>query len=252
MNRNQLFLSTIAADAADIARAFDLGLEIAEFCTASNLDGDFPATHQAVREKAAGIRRFTLHAPFSELFPCAIDPKARDLARMRYTQAITAAERYGAEKIVIHSGYLPQLYFDCWFEEQSILFWREFLSELPSKTVVCLENVLEPTPEPLLHVLEAVDDPRLRLCLDIGHAHVYGKEVPLTRWLDRCAPYLSHFHLHNNHGDADRHNSLFDGAIPMTAVLEQAARLAPEATYAIETEQAAASVQWLKENGILA
>jgi len=41
MKKDQLFLSTIAPDAAEEARRHGLGLEIAEYCTAWNMDEQF-------------------------------------------------------------------------------------------------------------------------------------------------------------------------------------------------------------------
>ena len=107
MENHRFYLSTIAADAAGTARQYALGLEIAEYCTACNMDEHFPETDAAVRKKLAGIARVTLHAPFNELFPCAIDPRARVLAADRFREAIALAKGYGAEKIVIHGGYNP-------------------------------------------------------------------------------------------------------------------------------------------------
>ena len=97
MENHRFYLSTIAADAAGTARQYALGLEIAEYCTACNMDEHFPETDAAVREKLAGIARVTLHAPFNELFPCAIDPRARALAADRFREAIALAKGYGAE-----------------------------------------------------------------------------------------------------------------------------------------------------------
>ena len=117
MITNRLYLSTIAADAERQARRLNLGLEIAEYCTAWNMDEKFAETHGIVEQEIDGVSRRLLHAPFSELFPCAVDPKARDLARFRYRQAISLAKRYGAEKVIIHGGYNPRLYFSCWYTE---------------------------------------------------------------------------------------------------------------------------------------
>ena len=111
MITNRLYLSTIAADAERQARCLNLGLEIAEYCTAWNMDERFPQTDSLVREKLNGVDRRIFHAPFNELFPCAIDPRARELAAFRYRQAMVLAESYGAEKIVIHGGYSPRLYY---------------------------------------------------------------------------------------------------------------------------------------------
>ncbi len=71
-------------DGAEVARKYGLGLEITEFCTAWNMDEQFPETDAQVRERLQGIERKVLHAPFNELCPCAIDPKARALAKERY------------------------------------------------------------------------------------------------------------------------------------------------------------------------
>ena len=111
------------------------------------MDGHFPETDAAVREELAGIARATLHAPFNELFPCAIDPRARALAADRFREAIVLAKRYGAEKVVIHGGYNPRIYFPCWYTEQSVIFWREFLNAHPGDYEICLENVMEEEPE---------------------------------------------------------------------------------------------------------
>lgn len=182
MRREQICISTIAADASRTARRYGLGLEIAEYCTASNLDEHAAETAASVGEKLSGIPRCILHAPFNELFPCAIDPKARELARFRYRQAIDLAQAYGAAKVVIHGGYHPRIYYPCWYTEQSILFWRDFLREDPG-VIIVLENVLEEEPGMLPDIVRGVDDPRLRLCLDVGHAHAYSGTPPLE-WLE--------------------------------------------------------------------
>ena len=249
MKVGNLYLSTIAADAGETARAYGLGLEIAEYCTAWNMDREFAQTDAAVREKLSGIQNCVLHAPFNELFPCAIDPKARTLAADRYRQAIELAKGYGATKIIIHGGYNPWIYYPVWYVEQSILFWKEFLQEDPGVQIV-LENVLEETPDMLLNIVKGVDDERLRLCLDIGHVNAYSK-IPVMDWLAAWAPDLSHFHIHNNDGSGDRHNALDDGTIPVKDLLLRAAYLCPDATYTLELMEDASSVRWLKENELL-
>jgi len=77
MKKENIYLSTIAADAAKVAKEYGFGLEIAEYCTAWNLDDKFPETDAMVHEKLTGIRKSVFHGPFNELFPCAIDPRQR-------------------------------------------------------------------------------------------------------------------------------------------------------------------------------
>ena len=141
LKKENIYLSTIASDAVHIAREYGLGLEIAEYCTAWNMDEKFDEVHPKVREEITGIPKRILHAPFNELFPCAIDKKARALAAQRYRQAIELAKAYGATKVVIHGGYNPWIYYPVWYVEESVKFWKEFLQEDPGVQIV-LENVL--------------------------------------------------------------------------------------------------------------
>ena len=104
MDHSKIYISTIASDAVPVAQAHGFGLEIAEYCTAWNMDDAFPETDAQVQKKLEGIEHRILHAPFNELFPCAIDPRARALAKERYKQALSLAKRYGAAKVVIGVG----------------------------------------------------------------------------------------------------------------------------------------------------
>ncbi len=246
MDKAKIYLSTIDPQAQVVAKKYGMGLEIAEYCTAWNMDDKFPETDAQVREKLMSIPKRVLHAPFNELFPCAIDPQARALAAERYKQAIRLAERYGAEKVIIHGGYNPRIYYPVWYVEQSILFWKDFLNDIPDVQVV-LENVLEETPDMLLDIVKGVDDPRLRLCLDVGHVNAYSG-LPVTDWLKAWAPYLSHFHIHNNDGSCDSHSALEYGTIPMKELLLTAHELCPDATFTLEVMEAETSVKWLEEN----
>ena len=249
MKRENIYLSTTASDASEIARKYGLGIEIAEYCTAWNMDDEFAAADAAVREKLESIERRVLHAPFNELFPCAIDRKARALAADRYWQAIKLAKTYGAAKVVIHGGYNPWIYYPVWYVEQSTAFWKEFLKEDPGVEIV-LENVLETEPQWLPDIVKGVDDPRLRLCLDIGHVNAYSR-IPLNDWLEGWAPWLSHFHIHNNDTSWDTHNPLTDGTIPMKELLEKASCLCPDATLTLELLEAKASVEWMQYNHLI-
>ena len=249
MKKETIYLSTISTDAPCVAREHSFGLELAEFCTAWNMDEKFIHVDSVVKKKLEGIPRSLLHAPYNELFPCAIDKKARALAAERYRQATDLATRYGSRKVIIHGGYNPRIYFPVWYVKQSVLFWQDFLRGDPGVEIV-LENVLEDDPRWLLDIVAGVDDPRLRLCLDIGHVNAYSS-VPLTDWLVLWAPYLSHLHIHNNDGSRDAHNALNEGTIPIKELLLQAQHLCPDATYTLELMNDAPSVVWLQENDLI-
>ena len=247
MKKERLFLSTIADDAVQTAREFGLGVELAQFCLAENMDKT-PPDVQACLDAALEVPRRVLHAPFAELCPAAIDPLVREVAKRRFLQAAALAKRYGAEKMVVHSGFIPLVYYPEWFAPQSAAFWREFLNDVDGLTL-CVENVMETSPDALRQVAEQVNDPRLRICFDVGHAFCQSGE--LAPWLDALAPYISHVHLHNNHGTFDEHLGLPDGTLDMAAVIRQLEALAPQATYTLEVRSARASVEWLLKEGLL-
>ena len=248
MRRENIYLSTIASDAPIYGREYGLGLEIAEFCTAWNIDRRFELTDSRVQESMQGISRSILHAPSNELFPCAIDEKARELAAYRYRQAIDLAKRYGSKKVVIHGGYHPWMYYPVWYVGQSVAFWKEFLKEDPGVEIV-LENVLETQPDMILDILEGVDDPRLRMCFDVGHINAYSY-IPIMDWLETCAPWIGHIHVNNNDGRQDLHQGLQDGIIPMKELLQRIESLCQEATITLEMTQTKSSLEWLREKRV--
>lgn len=253
MKCERIFLSTIDDQAHSLARTYGLGLEIAEYCTAWNMDEHLAETDALVKEKINGIPNRILHGPFNELFPCAIDPLARKLAAQRFSQAIVIAEAYGVKKIVLHGGYNPQIYYPIWYTEQSVVFWSEFVQSVPEDMVLCLENVLEEEPMMLLDIVRKVNDPRLQMCIDIGHVNAYSN-ISISEWIHTCATKIAHFHIHNNDGIADTHNGLMDGTLQMSDVLQQINRECLDATWTLECPDAESSVEWLlnlKENTLL-
>lgn len=248
--RQSLYLATIAADAPETTKACGLGLELDEFCTAMNMDTDFDHWDAVVRGHLACADRLIFHGPFSELSPCAIDPLVRAVALRRFGQAANLCRRYGVRRMVVHSGFIPNVYFPEWFVEQGSRFFQEFLQSQPSDFQIMIENVLDPDPSPLLELVERIDDPRAGVCLDVGHAHVVSK-IPVKRWLTTLAPRLVHLHVHDNDGRFDLHQLPGDGAIGFPALWEDILTTASNATITLECRDAAGCVRRLSEHQIL-
>ena len=252
----KFYISTIADDCLEQALRCGAGVEIADFCWAQHID--VGAEDRLARCEAllgavshSDRPRGVFHAPFAELAPCAIDPRARELAKLRYTQSVTLAQRLRLRRLVIHGGFIPEVYYPEYYVEQSVLFWKEFLRDLPADMEIMLENVMEPSPDTLVSIVRGVDDPRLGLCLDVGHANCSVSRVPPEQWLTAEAPYLMHVHIHNNEGDRDLHSPLGKGSIPMESLICEALSLCPGATFTLENMHAAGSVDWLIEKGFL-
>ena len=242
---DRLYVSTVADDDVIVAEKYGIGIEIAEFCTASNMDRDSSTYGIKAVPKIESTSKLIFHAPFNELCPAAIDPMIVDITRRRYEQAFELSLGYGINKIVVHSGYIPLIYHKSWFAERSVEFWREFLSSQPKELEIYLENVMEDEPGLLRSIIEDVGDSRFKLCLDVGHANTLISDTPLTEWVDVCAPYLEHVHLHNNVGQMDLHSPVFDGSIDMYKVLTDIFEKAPDVTFTIESLHAGSSMEWL-------
>ncbi len=244
MDKERLYISTIAADAYFVAQKYGVGIEIADFCTAWNIDEKFAETDSKLRRGLDGVKRRLLHAPFNELFPCAIDKKARELAAFRYNQAIDLAKQYNASKVIIHGGYNPRMYYPEWYVEQSVMFWKDFIKSISGDVHIALENTFEETPEMLLDIVRGVGDSRLGICLDVGHINAYS-DIPVMEWVKKFEGFISHYHIHNNDGAVDTHNALDRGNIPMEELFALTKKISPAASYTIETMNAESSVRWI-------
>lgn len=247
--QEKLHISGTDSRAAALARQWRLGYETIAFSYAPLLDD--PSSLPRAREDTAGIGRLWLHAPFAELTPCAIDPLVRDVAHRRFRQALEAAQALGIRRMVFHGGFIPHVYYPEWYVEQSVLFWRGFLREVPQDMTLALENVMEPSPDTLVSIAAQIDDHRLGLCLDVGHANTCVSRTPPLDWIAPMAPYLRHVHLHNNRGQEDLHAPLDEGTVPMGEIIGAVLEQAPRATFTIENQDALPSLRWLARQGYI-
>ena len=244
----RFFVSEMDVRAEALAREFGLGLELIGFCDVRRLeDGEFIHAQSARLE---GLSGRAIHAPYYELAPCAIDPMIRAVAMLRMRQTAQVCVRLGVKRMIVHSGYAPQVYFPEWFVPKSIDFWREFLREMPGDLELMVENVLDVGPEPLRAVMDGVGDDRLKICLDVGHANVYS-ETSVEEWIGALGARIGHVHLHNNSGIRDEHAPLNAGNMDMRCVFEKLDRCAPEAVISIESMDAAACLRTLSDGGYL-
>lgn len=249
--KGKLHISTIDPSARGLALRFGTGIESAHFCWAQYMDLELDKHFEKARADMSGISSLWFHAPFAELSPSAIDPRVLALTRERYLSSIRIAGELGIKRIVIHSGYIPKVYFPEYFVERSIEFWKELMKGLPGDILIALENVMDETPDMLVQIAREADDKRLGLCLDIGHANCSNGGVSPIGWLEAMREYLVHVHIHNNFGERDTHNALPEGSIPMEETLLAISELCPEATLTIENMNSLPSLEWLCEKGFL-
>lgn len=249
----RFYIASISEDAAPLAKAYGVGLELDHYCTAQNMDDRFSQTDHIVRQEitSAGNPLLIFHAPFNELHPAAIDPKVKQIAKERYEQAYKIATGYGIQKMVVHSGYLPHVYFKTWHHDRSVEFWRSYMEGKPEDFTIYIENVLEDEPHMMRNIAEELNHSNIKLCLDVGHANVMG-EVPVEEWIEVMGPYLRHLHIHNNDGKLDSHHSLCDGTLLMERVLDAVdTYCSTETTITVESIEGRRSLEWLCKRGYL-
>lgn len=190
---------------------------------------------QAGALHAAGLAT-TIHAPFMDLNPGALDASIREATRRRFQQVFQAAGLLRPRVIVFHPGYDELRYGDnrmAWLKN-SIAFWRDFLP-LAGEVgcIIAVENIFEKETSTLRGLLEAVDDPAFRHCFDVGHWNMFTT-VTLEEWFAELGPFIAECHIHDNHGRADEHLPPGEGVIDFERVFGLLRQYAPDAIRTIE------------------
>lgn len=191
--------------------------------------------HQSRELHDAGLVT-TIHAPFMDLNPGALDASIRDVTKQRFQQVFMAAELLKPRVIVFHPGYDELRYGDnrlAWLEN-SISFWREMLPTAKDLgCTIAIENIFEKEPSTLRDLLEEVNDPAFRHCFDAGHWNMFTT-VTMEEWFAELGPFIAESHIHDNHGQIDEHLPLGEGEIDFDQLFELLKRHAPNSVWTIE------------------
>lgn len=242
-----------------MAKTFGLGIELNHVCISELLDPEkiedtvkwiendlglaglpFPVT------KGAPI---LLHGPFTEIVPGAMDHRAVDLALQRMEEAYELCMKIGVERMIVHSGYFPPMYYKEWHHEKSLIFWERFLRGKDDFTIY-VENSFEDEPFMMAKLMDDFDKPNLKLCLDVGHANVTTpKDFPVEKWIEHLGSRVAHYHIHNNMGTKDTHNSLGDGTMDMCSILESIEQNNnSDYTLTLESQDCSRCIEWLSSH----
>lgn len=257
--KNKLFIATFSEGALKVAKDFGVGLEINHTCISEELDPSNRRNLLAQIRKdiaAAGVSDpsgLFLHGPFTEIHPAAIDYRARQLGMERLNEAYEVASALEINRMVVHTGWLPFIYFKSWQAEKGAAFWQEFLKGKASNFHIYVENVLEDEPYMLLDMMKQIDNPHIKLCLDTGHANATtSPELPVEKWIEVLGPHIGHFHLHNNDGTGDSHSAFDCGSMDMNSIFSAINKFCDDdVTLTIEARDARACLCWLDKNNYL-
>lgn len=252
--KKDLFLCSFSKDALKIIKKNKIGMESNHFCISCNLDDEnFDDTIAVVRRdmefcEIDDVSRLFVHGPFTEIYPQAIDPKAVRMGLDRLEDAYRGCRELRATRMVVHSGFLPIMYFDEWHVKQSIEFWTEYMQDKPDDFNIYIENVFDPNPEPLVEIVKGISDPRVKLCLDVGHANAVTEDKDVYQWIKIMGEHIGHFHIHNNDGSGDQHNEITNGTLDMELVLRCIDDYCKEdVTLTVESRESSDSIPWILE-----
>lgn len=196
------------------------GIESIEFSVAENLD-DFEGTMRNYKKRLAymNCQELILHGPFLDLNPMAYDSLVVKATQTRYEQAYRGAKELGARKLILHSGFIPSVYFLTGWAQRMADFYNRFLDDKDDSVEILMENVMDPLPEPLMNVAEKISHPSFGICFDIGHANCFS-QVNGKEWAEALFPYIRHIHVHDNAGDRDSHLPPGEGNAPCDEILK--------------------------------
>jgi sugar phosphate isomerase/epimerase len=178
-------------------------------------------TPKTIRDYAGILADFpshTIHAPFMDVWPGAVDEDVRRLSLEHMQRIMDLASAWKSFLVVMHFNYDP-IYYSQHFRQwlgRTAEFYQDLLRESDGP-FIALENIAEPTPYIALQLVKKIDRPRLIHCFDFGHHHVFAR-IPFEEWLFYLAPRRHiHFHFHDNSGRNDDHLAIGQGTIDWQA-----------------------------------
>ncbi|MCQ2555267.1 MAG: sugar phosphate isomerase/epimerase [Clostridia bacterium] len=247
--RNRLYISGFSERAAELAKEYNVGIEINHTCISDSLD-DRAKLVSDIRKDLDGIDKLIMHGPFTEIHPASIDSRIRDAGMLRLKEAVEVLKELGLSRMVVHTGWLPFIYFKEYQAEKAAQFFERLMDS--ENFTLAVENVLEDEPYMIKDMMEKINNPNIGICLDVGHANCMDKERDIYTWIDVLSPYIVHIHLHNNDRLNDRHWSFDKGTMDISAVIAYIEKnCRPDITYTIESHDAESSLIYLKKEGFI-
>ena len=181
------------------------------------------------------------HAPFWDLNLGTKIVELQEAMMKIYNEAYTIAKELHCTEMVIHSNYKPGTdWYDGWVKRAKT-FLQTFLNNKDDSITICIENQFESDSELFIKLIDEVNDERIKICLDIGHAHA-NSNMEVEEWIKTLGNRIAYYHLHNNHGKQtiigfnkdDEHLGLENGTIDVKNVLNIAEKYTPNAIWNLE------------------
>lgn len=221
-------------DFCGLVRGRKYDLEI--YCAAAVLDQIERPDLENICKSLDWNPSLSLHAPFMDLNPGAVDTMVRSVTQMRFRQILDVAAILKPRTIVFHAGYDRWRYSgrtDIWLQ-YSLDTWSRVMEAASKIGVrVAVENVFDEDPEALALLIDKIASPDFGFCFDTGHFNLFTT-VPLERWFERLGRHILEVHLHDNDGSADSHRAIGAGNIDFTKFFGLLRQQARDLVYTVE------------------
>ncbi|MDO8282297.1 MAG: sugar phosphate isomerase/epimerase family protein [Thermodesulfovibrionia bacterium] len=155
----------------------------------------------------------SVHAPFMDLSPGAVDSKVREVTIQRFVDVLNYSKLLEPNVVVFHSGYDKWKYdkrVDIWLE-RSMETWKpinDMAADMGIK--IAIENIFEEEPANLKLLMGEMNSKNFGVCFDTGHFNLFSS-ISLTEWIEVIKPYIAELHLHDNSRLGDDHLAIGDG-----------------------------------------
>ncbi len=225
----------------DIAREYEVGLELQAFAYPDAFDGDWRDLVDEYRKALVDLPgELAMHGPFMDMATGSPDRLVRSAVQQRMEQSLEIGAMLSVRTLVFHANFIATIRNDRYRSDWTVRqvdFWGRLAERAQSLGLtLALENMWEFDPYIIQEVLRQVDSPALMACLDVGHACLFSS-IDLDTWLDVMAPFLIHTHLNNNLGQIDEHRAFDDGVIDYNAVLPKLRAMPLRPAFSLEIEE---------------
>ena len=153
-----------------------------------------------------------IHGVFVDINPASNEPDIAKISERLSEGSCRMAAEMGAGGVIFHGQAFPYLrggYIEQW-AEKSAVFYKRLADKYGVK--IYIENSSDLDPGPMLLLMKKCSDPRVRVCLDVGHAN-YSR-APLQTWILDLYDYIDYIHLSDNFGAFDDHLPIGVGSVP--------------------------------------
>lgn len=231
----------------ELAKKYGLKIELMDAAFCSLLDNK--TLQEEIRSTYDPSLLYSCHGVFADLNFSGSDPLIYQVSKQRLCQCAAYAVSLGIEKMVIHSCFHPVLHPDDPLYEIWSCTFAELLCQVAERYQLELyvENVMDQNPYILSRIMEAARHPKIKVCLDIGHANLSA--CSLEEWFLRLHEHLSYMHLSDNGGLYDEHLPVGQGNVDWMNVKKLIHKYNIKADYTIEvtgTSGVLESIEYLR------